>query len=44
MKAPVIRISIGAFDADKIAQVEAKLRDTKAQLEPGIRAMSGKLA
>ena len=41
MKAPAIRISIGKFDADKAAIVEEKLRESRALLESGIRAMTG---
>lgn len=44
MNAPVIRISIGKFDAEKAALVEAKLTESKARLEGGIRAMKGNLA
>ena len=44
MKAPVIRISIGKFDADKAAIVEDKLRESRARLENGIRAMNGNIA
>lgn len=44
MNAPVIRISIGKFDPDKVAAVEAKLQESRARLESGIRAMSGNLA
>jgi hypothetical protein len=44
MKAPVIRISIGKFDADKAALVDQKLRESRNSLESGIRAMSGNLA
>src|SRR5580704_9362870 len=44
MNAPVIRISIGKFDADKAALVAAKLNESKARLEDGIRAMKGNLA
>ena len=44
MKAPVIRISIGKFDADKAANVEEMLQESRARLESGIRAMSGNLA
>jgi hypothetical protein len=43
MNAPVIRISIGKFDADKAALVAAKLNESKARLEDGIRAMKGNL-
>jgi hypothetical protein len=43
MPVPVIRISLGTFDADKIAIVEAKLMESKAALEAGIRAMRGNL-
>lgn len=43
MKAPVIRISLGKFDADTAASVEQKLLESKAQLEGGIRAMQGNL-
>jgi hypothetical protein len=44
MNAPVIRISIGKFNADKAALVVAKLNESKARLEDGIRAMKGNLA
>jgi len=43
MTAPVIRISLGTFDADKAAIVEAKLIESRAALEAGIRAMHGNL-
>jgi hypothetical protein len=43
MAAPVIRVSLGTFDADKAAIVEAKLIESKAALESGIRAMRGNL-
>ena len=43
MAAPVIRISLGTFDSDKAAIVEAKLIESKAVLEAGIRAMRGNL-
>jgi hypothetical protein len=41
--APVIRISLGTFESDKAAIVEAKLIESKAALEAGIRAMRGNL-
>jgi hypothetical protein len=41
--APVIRISLGTFESDKAAIVEAKLIESKAALETGIRAMRGNL-
>jgi hypothetical protein len=44
MHAPVIRISIGKFDADKAAVVEARLQESKERLETGIRAMTGSIA
>jgi hypothetical protein len=44
MKAPVIRISVGKFEADKAALVEEKLRASRARLENGIRGMTGNLA
>lgn len=44
MDAPVIRISIGKFDAGTASVVEAKLQESKARLESGIRAMQGNLA
>jgi hypothetical protein len=44
MKAPVIRISVGKFDADKIGIIEDKLRESRKRLESGIRAMSGNIA
>jgi hypothetical protein len=43
MAAPVIRISLGTFDSDKAAIVEANLIESKAALEAGIRAMRGNL-
>lgn len=43
MAAAVIRISLGTFDADKRLIVEAKLMESKAALEAGIRAMHGNL-
>ncbi len=44
MKAPVIRISIGKFDAGNAAVVEKNLQESKARLESGIRAMRGNIA
>lgn len=44
MNAPVIRISLGKFDAGIAAAVEAKLQVSRASLESGIRAMNGNLA
>jgi hypothetical protein len=44
MRAPVIRISIGKFDAAKAAVIESKLQESRARLESGIRAMRGNLA
>jgi hypothetical protein len=44
MKAPVIRISIGKFDADIAETVERKLLESRAGLEGGISAMKGNLA
>jgi hypothetical protein len=41
MAAPVIRISLGTFESDKAAIVEAKLIESKTALEAGIRAMRG---
>jgi hypothetical protein len=43
MAAPVIRISLGTFDADKAAIIEAKLIESKGALEAGVRAMRGNL-
>jgi hypothetical protein len=43
MAAPVIRISLGTFESDKAAIVEAKLIESKTALETGIRAMRGNL-
>ena len=43
MAVPVVRVSLGTFDADKAAIVEAKLIESKAVLESGIRAMRGNL-
>jgi len=44
MKTPVIRISIGKFDADKADIVERKLLESRAGLEAGILAMNGNIA
>ena len=44
MSSPVIRISIGKFDADRADAIEAKLMESKARLETGVRAMQGNLA
>jgi hypothetical protein len=44
MDAPVMRISIGKFDADKASLVEIRLRESRAALESGIRALHGNLA
>lgn len=44
MDAPVIRISLGKFDAVIAPQVEAKLRELRARVEPGVRAMKGNRA
>jgi hypothetical protein len=43
MAAPVIRISLGTFDAEKASLVEAKLIESRAALEAGIRGMRGNL-
>jgi len=43
MPAPVIRISLGSFDADGASAVEAKLIESRAELDAGIRAMRGNL-
>jgi len=43
MQAPVIRVSIGKFDADKATIVEQRLQASQASLESGIRAMRGNL-
>ena len=43
MRAPVIRISIGHFDAAQARQVAAALVASKARLEPGVRALKGNL-
>jgi hypothetical protein len=43
MAVPVVRVSLGTFDADKAAIIEAKLIESKAALESGIRAMRGNL-
>jgi hypothetical protein len=43
MKAPVIRISIGRFDAGAVGLVEAKLNESRARLEASIRALRGQL-
>jgi len=39
----VVRVSIGSFDPEKAADVEAKLIESKAELEAGIHAMRGNL-
>ena len=39
----VVRVSIGSFAPEKAAVVEAKLVESKAELEAGIRAMRGNL-
>lgn len=44
MRAPVIRVSIGKFDAEIGVVVEEKLRASRQRLERGIRAMDGNLA
>jgi hypothetical protein len=44
VNAPVIRISIGKFDPDQAAAVEAMLQASRTRLESGIRAMTGNLA
>lgn len=43
MRAPVIRISIGRFDAEFAGQVEANLLASKERLESGVRALNGNL-
>jgi hypothetical protein len=43
MRAPVIRISLGFFDADRADVVEARLVRSRAALGPGILAMRGNL-
>ena len=43
MRAPVIRISLGFFDAEKFDLVSAKLAEARERIEPGIRAMRGNL-
>ena len=43
MRAPVIRISLGFFDADKALLLEAKLAETRERLEPDVRALRGNL-
>lgn len=44
MRGLAIRISIGKFNPDRAAVVEAKLMESKARLESGVRAMKGNLA
>ncbi|MBV9909203.1 MAG: hypothetical protein JOY52_16760 [Hyphomicrobiales bacterium] len=44
MDAPVIRISIGKFDPAIAEVVEAKLNESRARLEAGVRAMRGHIA
>jgi hypothetical protein len=43
MRAPIIRISLGFFDADKGDLVGTKLAENRGLLEPGVRAMRGHL-
>ena len=43
MSVPVVRVSLGTFDADKAAIIEAKLIESKGALESGIGAMRGNL-
>ena len=43
MAVPVVRVSLGTFDADKAAIIEAKLIESKGALESGIGAMRGNL-
>ena len=43
MRAPVIRISIGRFDAGLADQIEGRLLASRERLEPGVRALSGNL-
>jgi len=44
MKAPVIRVSIGFFDPDKVSVVEKNLMATKLKLEADVRAMPGNIS
>ena len=41
MAGPVIRISLGFFDAEKREQVETWLAESRERLESGIRALNG---
>jgi hypothetical protein len=43
MKAPVIRISIGRFDAGLTPTVEVKVNEMRARIEGGVRALKGNL-
>ena len=43
MRAPVIRISLGFFDAAKADLVETKFAEVQERLEPGISTMRGNL-
>ena len=43
MLKPVIRISLGFFEADKADLIESKLAETRASLEAGVRALHGNL-
>ena len=43
MRAPVIRISLGVFDANKTDLVEERLRASLGRLEQGVRALRGNL-
>lgn len=44
MHAPVIRVSIGKFDAGLADLVATKLQEGKPRLESGVRALKGNLA
>ena len=41
---PVVRISLGRFDADILDAVRTRLAESQATLEPAIRAMTGSIA
>jgi hypothetical protein len=41
---PVVRISLGRFDADKTDLIRKLLQDSQKSLDPAIRALKGNIA